>query len=107
MDRIFEGFSPQIDSVERDGKLIIRADLPGMTKDDVKVEITGQAVVIDGERKYDRSYGRFHREIPLPDGAKTDKAAATFKNGVLEVTVEAPAGSTNRRQIKIHGEEAA
>jgi HSP20 family protein len=110
-----ESFSPQIDIVEQNGKLILRADLPGMTKDDVKVEITDESVIIDGERKYEheenqqgvyrseRSYGRFHREIPLPEGVKTENATANFKNGVLEVTVDAPRAQ-NRRRIEVQGE---
>ena len=135
MDRMFEGsgfpswgrftpsfrletFSPQIDIVERNGKLVLRADLPGMTKDDVKVEITDEAVVIDGERKFEheenekgiyrteRSYGSFHREIPLPDAVKTENATANFKNGVLEIAVDAPQTKKNRRQIEIKGESA-
>src|SRR5690348_2868493 len=48
-----ERFSPQVDIFERDGKLVVRADLPGMTKDDVNVEVTEDAIVIDGERKYE------------------------------------------------------
>ena len=129
MDRMFEGFgvpgwdrfslstfSPQIDIVEKNGKLILRADLPGLTKDDVKVELTDDAIIIDGERKYEhaenekgiyrseRSYGSFHREIPLPEGVKTDTATANFKNGVLEVTVDAPQATKNRRKIEIKGE---
>jgi HSP20 family protein len=129
MDRMFEGFnfpswdrftlstfSPQIDIVERGGKLVLRCDLPGMTKDDVKVEITDEAIVIDGERKYEheenekgiyrseRSYGHFHREIPLPDGAKTENATASFKNGVLEVTIDAPPAVKKGRPIEIEGE---
>ena len=113
-----ESFSPQIDIFERDGKLILRADLPGLTKDDVKVELTDDAIIIDGERKYEhaenekgiyrseRSYGSFHREIPLPDGVKTDTATANFKDGVLEVTVDAPQAMKNRRKIEIKGEGA-
>ena len=70
-----------------------------MTKDDVKVEITDEAVILDGERKWEheenqqgvyrseRSYGSFHREIPLPEGVKTENATANFKNGVLTVTL--------------------
>ena len=133
MDRMFDGFgfpawgrfapsmrletfSPQVDIFERSGKLVLRADMPGMTKDDVKVEITDDAVIIDGERKYEheedehgiyrseRSYGRFHREIPLPQGVKSENATANFKNGVLEVTVDAPQQSKNRRKIEIKGE---
>jgi HSP20 family protein len=71
MDRMFEGFgfpsmerfgrtwwgldrfSPQVDIFERDNKLVVRADLPGMSKDDVTVDITDDALVIDGERKYE------------------------------------------------------
>jgi HSP20 family protein len=111
-----ESFSPQIDIFEREGKLILRADLPGLNKDDVKVEVTDNAVIIDGERKYEheenaegvyrseRSYGHFHREIPLPDGIKTESANASFKNGVLEVIVDTPQPAKNRRKIEIKGE---
>jgi HSP20 family protein len=137
MDRMFEGFgfpsigrswgpsgswgmeqfSPQIDLFERDGKLVVRADLPGMTKDDVKVDVTEDVVVIEGERKYEheenekgvyrseRSYGHFHREIPLPEGVKTENATANFKNGVLEVTLDASQMTKNRRRIEVQGEE--
>src|SRR5262245_51172917 len=77
-----EHFSPEVDVFERDGKLVISADLPGMTKDDVKVDVTDDAIILEGERKYEheeheegvyrseRSYGRFHRQIPLPEGVK-------------------------------------
>jgi len=136
MDRMFEGFgfpagmghlrpwkgseqfSPQVDIVERDGKLVIRADMPGMTRENVNVDITDEAVVIEGERKYEheeneegihrseRSYGHFHREIPLPEGVKSETATANFRNGVLEITVEAPQTRKNRRRIEIEGEKS-
>ena len=113
MDR----FSPQLDIFEREGKLVVRADLPGMTKDDINVDISEEAIVIEGERKYEheqneggvyrseRSYGRFHREIPLPEGVKTDNATATFRNGVLEISIEVPKTAKNRRRIQIEGED--
>jgi HSP20 family protein len=109
-------FTPDIDIFERDGKLVIRADLPGMSKDDVKVDLSEDSVIIDGERKYEHeeqkegiyrtecSYGRFHREIPLPQGVKADTANANFRNGVLEITMEAPQASKSRRRIDIQGE---
>jgi len=112
----FETFSPQIDIIEKEGKLVLRADLPGMNKDDVKVEITDDAIILDGERKYEheeneggiyrseRSYGHFYREIPLPEGVKTENATANFKNGVLEITVDAPKAAQNRRTIEVKGE---
>ncbi len=114
-----ERFSPRVDIFERDGKLVVRADMPGMTKDDVKVEVTDNAVVIDGERKYEheeneegiyrseRSYGRFHREIPLPEGVNTENVTANFKNGVLEVTLDASQAAKNRKRIEIQSEDTS
>ena len=113
-----ETFSPHVDIFERGGKLVISADLPGLTKDDVKVDITEDAVLIEGERKYEheqreegvyrseRGYGQFRRQIPLPEGVKSETAKANFKNGVLEVTMEAPQIAKNRRRIQIQGEES-
>jgi HSP20 family protein len=135
MDRLFEGvgfpsqyrlrpewggalgFSPDVEILERDGKLLIRADLPGLDKEDVTVDVSEHAVTIEGERKCEheateegvytceRAYGHFHREIPLPEGVKTDTAKANFKNGTLEITLDAPDTAKNRRRLKI-GEEA-
>jgi HSP20 family protein len=112
-----ETFSPTIDAFERDGKFVITADLPGLTKDDVKVDVTEDAVLLEGERKYqheereegvyrsERGYGHFRRQIPLPEGVKSDTATANFKNGVLEITMEAPKLTKSRRRIQIQGEE--
>ena len=113
-----ESISPHVDMFERDGKLVISADLPGMTKDDVKVDITENAILLEGERKYEheqreegvyrseRGYGQFRRQIPLPEGVKSETAKANFKNGVLEVTMEAPQIAKNRRRIQVQGEES-
>jgi HSP20 family protein len=79
----------------------------------VKLEITDEAVILEGERKVEtqenkggvqvteRQYGRFYRAIPLPEGAKVDEAKAKFENGVLEVTVPVQAQKEKRRQIQI------
>jgi len=97
-----EGWLPDIEMLQRNHDLLIRADLPGLTKDDVKVEITENAVTIEGERRRaheeekggvyrsERSYGRFSRVIALPEGAIIDQAKATYKDGVLEITMPAP-----------------
>ncbi len=89
---------PRIDMFEKDNKLFIRADLPGMAKDDVKVEVTDEQLTIQGERKkeveeereglyrLERSFGSFYRCIPLPEGVKADDVQATFEKGVLEIT---------------------
>ena len=93
---------PNVDVFERDGTFVLRADLPGMTKDNVKVEVKDNVIAIEGERKSDfeedkdgvyrmeRAYGTFFRAVPLPEGVKTDDVKATFKDGVLEVTVPLP-----------------
>ena len=107
---------PELEILERDGKLLIRADLPGLSKDDVHVDVSEHSVTIEGERKSEhevtekgvytceRSYGHFRREIPLPEAVKTDSAKANFKNGILEITLDAPEGAKNQRRIQI-GEE--
>jgi HSP20 family protein len=109
-------FQPAVDMFERDGRLIVRADLPGMSRDDVTVDITPDSVRIEGERKYEhesqeegvyrteRSYGSFCREIPLPQGIKTDDATAKFKDGVLEVSFDASEMNSSRRRLKIDEE---
>ena len=106
-------WSPQVEMFERDGQLIVRADLPGLTRDDVKVEVTDNAINLSGERKSEheekgegyyrseRSYGSFYRSIPLPDGVNADNANATFKSGVLEITMAAPQAKPRGRRLEI------
>jgi len=109
-------WSPQVEVFERGGKYIVRADLPGLTKDDVKVEVTDDAITISGERKSEheekgegyyrseRSYGSFHRRIPLPEGVTADDADATFRDGVLEIAMQAPQRQEQRsRRLEIKG----
>jgi len=111
-------WAPPVEVREREGNLVVSAELPGLNKEDVKVEVTEEAVVIQGERKREfeeerhgirhseRSYGAFYREIPLPQGAKADQAKAQFNNGLLEVTVPIPEAQRRTRQIPIEsGEE--
>jgi HSP20 family protein len=109
-------FSPEIDMFERDGKLVVRADLPGMTRENVTVDISEEAISIEGERKYEheekeegiyhseRSYGHFSRQIPLPDGVDPDTATATFRDGVLEIALDASEMKQTRRRVEIGGE---
>lgn len=105
---------PQVEVRERDGKLVVCADLPGMRKEDVHVEVRDKALILEGERRQEseqreegfyrseRSYGRFHRTIPLPEGVNPEQAQANFKDGVLEITVPLPQRqSTQGRRIEI------
>lgn len=105
-------FWPSIDVSEKDGKMIVRADLPGTDKNDVHVEVTDGSLTIRGERKREfeedkggyhhseRSYGSFYRSIPLPSGVKADEIKAQINNGVLEVAIPVPE-SQRARSIPI------
>ncbi|HEX7773678.1 MAG TPA: Hsp20/alpha crystallin family protein, partial [Pyrinomonadaceae bacterium] len=104
---------------ERDKQLVIRADLPGLKKDDVQIELRDDSVVLRGERQEERkeeregfysterTYGRFYREIPLPEGADTNQATATFRDGVLEITIPHEEGQTRGRQLQIQDAQSA
>lgn len=107
-------WNPAVEVFQRGSELVVRADLPGLRKDDVKVELKDDGIVIQGERRREhteehgtfysteRSYGSFERWIALPEGAMTDQAKATFKNGVLEVTMPAPPDPVTRgRRLEI------
>jgi HSP20 family protein len=96
-------FQPAIDVFAKDGWLVTKIDLPGMKKEDVKVEVIDGYLTIAGERKSEieekkeafyrceREYGRFYRTVPLPEGIKLEDVKATFNEGVLEVSVPLPA----------------
>ena len=96
-------FKPAIDVFEKDGRLVTKIDLPGMKKEDVKVEVSDGYLAISGERKSEieerkdafyrceREYGSFYRAVPLPEGVKLEDVQATFNEGVLEVSVLLPA----------------
>jgi HSP20 family protein len=110
-------WSPQVEVFERGQDIVVRADLPGLTKDDVNVEVADNGITIEGERKQEkdekregyyrseRAYGKFYRRLPLPDGVKADDAQATFSNGVLEITMPASKPEQRKsRRLQIAGE---
>ena len=107
-------WAPTVETFRRDGNLVVRADLPGLSKDNITIETKDDVLMISGERsdeskderddfyRSERSYGRFFRAIQLPEGVNADQIEATFKDGVLEVTVPAPkVTATRHRQVKI------
>jgi HSP20 family protein len=116
MGRDFETtlWSPQVDVLRRGDNVVVRADLPGLSKDDITVDVRDNALIIRGERRneseeeregyywHERSEGSFSRRIPLPEGADAERATARFENGVLEVSVPAPTREESRgRRIDI------
>lgn len=116
MDRIFDDFfggrpaflrsesgdwdwSPPVDITESGDSLEIRAEVPGLTKDDVSVEVNENVLTIKGERKQEngdkneavhrveRAYGRFQRTFTLPRSVRSEDAKASFKDGVLTLSI--------------------
>jgi HSP20 family protein len=104
-------WSPEIEVFERGGQLVIRADLPGLNRDDVKVNVTDDSLIIQGERRQEfeeneegyyrseRSYGSFYRSIPLPEGINEEEVKANFRDGVLEITMPVPQQRGRRIEI--------
>jgi HSP20 family protein len=106
---------PAIESFVRDDALVVRADLPGIDPKDVEVAVEGNHLTLKGERKSVRengdterayrevSYGRFERTVRLPAGVDPDSIKASYRDGVLEVTMKAPTHLTSRKvQIAVH-----
>ncbi len=90
-------WAPPVDIEETEDAIIVRAELPGMNKDDIKVSLSGDTLTIAGERKMEsekkgktyyrieRAYGKFQRTVTLPAEVESDKAKASYKAGVLEL----------------------
>jgi HSP20 family protein len=95
-------FSPDLDVLERDGKLYVRVDVPGASRDNLNVEVHGGKLTISGERRseettegdrywhFERSFGAFRRTLTLPRGVDESAVSATYVDGVLEVAIELP-----------------
>jgi HSP20 family protein len=107
-------WAPTVEVRQDENNLIVTAELPGINKDNVKVEVNNDGLAISGERRSEheekrqgfyrseRSYGRFYRLVPLPEGIDPDKAKAQFKDGMLEVELPLPDTMKRRnREIPI------
>jgi len=90
-------WGPPLDVEETDQELLVRAEVPGMTPEDLQISISGNALVISGEKKeqaerseggylyQERRYGSFRREVPLPTAVDPNDVKAEYKNGVLQI----------------------
>jgi HSP20 family protein len=107
---------PAMDLVEAEDHFVLRADLPGLTEDDVTIEVEDQMLTISGERKaseqtkkdgyvrVERAFGAFSRSLTLPKGVDADAVTASFDRGVLELSIPKPEARKPRR-IAIGGSE--
>ncbi|MEA2377963.1 MAG: hypothetical protein QOK00_521 [Thermoleophilaceae bacterium] len=131
VDRLFDAFFgadretgrrwvPPVDLVEAEDHFVLKADLPGLSEDDVSIEVQDGALTISGERpaehessergwyRIERSFGSFSRSLTLPDGVDTDAISAHFDRGVLEVRIPKPEERKPRRvQISANGRARA
>ena len=113
LDRVFDSFFgrsslpaerellwvPAMDVEERDDAFVVRLELPGLKKDEVKISITDNVLTVSGERKEEHTeeertfhrreifYGRFHRSVTLPSEVEGDRAKAVYHDGILEITI--------------------
>jgi HSP20 family protein len=104
---------PDVEITEREGRLAVRVDLPGLKQEEITVTAAEGYLTIEGERKYEteekknewfhseRTYGRFARTLALPEAVKPTEIRATFENGVLEVIVPVPAAAVVTEPLKI------
>jgi HSP20 family protein len=102
-------WTPRVDTFVKDDKLVVRADLPGVDPKEVDISLEGNVLTVSGERKAEKeeanyrevSYGRFERRVRVPNGTDAEKIAATYTNGVLEVTVPLPKPVTRKVPIDV------
>jgi HSP20 family protein len=125
IDRVFDAFFgqseqqarrwiPPIDLVEAEDHFLLKADLPGLSEEDVSIEVQDGSLTISGERRdeheerergwyrIERAFGSFNRSLTLPDGVDPDSIEASFSHGVLEVRIPKPEERKPRR-IEISG----
>jgi HSP20 family protein len=101
------GWSPLVDIEEQDDAYVVEAELPGVKRDDVNVEVVGHELTISGEvketdrkgivRKRARRMGRFHYRVALPESVATDKVEAKLNDGVLRIRVPKLEKATRRK----------
>jgi HSP20 family protein len=103
---------PTVDTYEEGDNIVIRAELPGVRKEDVNIDVKDNVLTLKGERKHqdnvkeenyyrrESAFGRFQRSFTLPDAVDPDKIEASYKDGVLKVTVP-KAEERKAKQIEI------
>ena len=110
---------PAIECFMKEDNIVVKADLPGIDAKDIEISVTGNLLTVKGERKTEKtekegehfysetSYGAFERTITLPEGVNADNARASFRSGVLEVTMPVKAGALPRKvTVEVEGEKA-
>lgn len=110
---VLANWSPKVDISENDKALNVHAELPGIKKEDIKLEVHNNTLTISGERKhekkedtekyhrFERSYGKFSRSFSLPQGVDPATVQATYADGVLNVSIPKPVQAAAPKKIDI------
>lgn len=110
---------PFTETFEKDGKYFVRAELPGLKEDEVKVEVNDSGIVIQGAHsdqkeekqgegyRTERQYTEFYRVVPLPEEAEVEQARADFQHGVLEIQIPLAQSQNRGRQIPVNASGSA
>jgi HSP20 family protein len=103
------GWTPSVDLARRENELVLRADIPGIKPEDVKIEVEDEVLTVSGEHREEkeekkehymrreRRFGSFSRSMVLPRGVNADDIHASCKDGVLEVTIPLPQAEQKKR----------
>jgi HSP20 family protein len=112
LEETMELRAPRVDVIDRDEEILVRAEVPGVEKKDLKVDLSGQLLIIEGERRHEEkkeegeyfraeiARGAFTRTIRLPEDVELEKAKAEFKDGILEIHLP-KTHKTERRRITV------
>lgn len=107
------GWVPEMEVFEKNNLLTVRLDVPGLKKEELSVHVAEGMLTVTGERKHEteeeknhwyrreRTYGRFYRTVPLPEGVNPKEVKATFRNGVLEVTTPVGAAAAPPHKVEV------
>jgi HSP20 family protein len=106
-------WAPRMDIFEKNGAIVVEAELPGLEKEDVHVEVQGTDLVISGESKAEsevkeedyyrseRTFGSFYRRMPVPAGTTAQQITASLTDGVLQVTIPKPAPAPQPTRVEV------
>lgn len=111
-----EGVAPAVDVFDRDNDIVVKANLPGMKREDIDVMATDDSISLSGEfrrdqeareggfYRHERQVGKFYRTVPMPAAIKPDEVKASFKDGVLEITApKAEEAKAKEKKVRIEG----
>ena len=106
-------WNPVVDIYDNDDAIVIKAELPGIDKKDISIDLKDGVLTLEGERSYDnevkeenyhrkeRAYGKFHRSFRLPENVDVDNIKADYKDGILKIDIPKPE-EVKPKKVEVH-----